>query len=275
MTTPSGPLPLVDAHDVHAFGAKAAHLAVATRAGLPVPRGVALSWPLVHATAAGDPQLLATLGAAASPLGPSLAVRSSAPDEDSQAASFAGQHLSLLNVPPPALADAVHRVWRSAGGDAALAYRRRLGMTGGARTAVVIQAMVHADVAGVLFDVNPATGAHEVVVEAAWGLGEAVVGGLVTPDLFRLSIDGTVLERRAGDKDLEVAAAPGGGTLERRVEAGRARVLSLDDGELARLHRLMLACRRVFAGSQDLEWALADGKLWLLQRRAVTRAARA
>lgn len=273
MTEQSIPVALAQAGDARAFGGKAAGLAVATRAGLPVPEGLALPWALADAVAAGEPDAIGVLHTAASPLGPSLAVRSSALGEDSEVASFAGQHLSLLNVPASALADAVGAVWRSAGAEGALAYRRRLGVTGRARVAVVIQAMVEADVAGVLFDVNPATGAEEIVIEAAWGLGEAVAGGLVTPDLFRVSIEGEVLERRPGDKDLEVVAAPGGGTLERPAAPGRARALCLDDGRLAGLHRLTVACQRVFGGSQDLEWAFAEGRPWLLQRRAVTRGA--
>lgn len=273
MTTPSTPVALAQARDARTFGGKAATLAVASGAGLPVPEGLALAWPLVDATAAGDPDAVGALDAVASSLGPSLAVRSSALDEDSQAASFAGQHLSLLNVGPSALGDAVGAVARSARSDGALAYRRRLGVTGRARTGVVIQAMIDADVAGVLFDVNPATGADELVIEAAWGLGEAVVGGLVTPDMFRLSVEGAILERRAGDKDLEVVAAPGGGTQERPAAPGRAGAMCLDDGRLARLHRLAIACREVFGGAQDIEWAFAHGGLWLLQRRAVTREA--
>lgn len=274
MTERRAPVALAEAGDVGAFGGKAAGLAVATRAGLPVPEGLALPWTLADAVAAGQPDAIGVLDAIASPLGRSFAVRSSALGEDSEATSFAGQHLTLLNVPPSGLADAVGAVLRSARGDGALAYRRRLGVTGSARTGVVIQTMVQADVAGVLFDVNPATGADEIVIEAAWGLGEAVVGGLVTPDLFRLSIEGEILERRAGDKDIEVVAAPGGGTLERPAVNGRARALCLDDGELARLHRLAMTCKGAFGASQDLEWAFAHGRLWLLQRRAVTRGAR-
>lgn len=274
MTERRAPVALAEAGDAGAFGGKAAGLAVATRAGLPVPEGLALPWTLADAVAAGQPDAIGVLDAIASPLGRSFAVRSSALGEDSEATSFAGQHLTLLNVPPSGLADAVGAVLRSARGDGALAYRRRLGVTGSARTGVVIQTMVHADVAGVLFDVNPVTGADEIVIEAAWGLGEAVVGGLVTPDLFRLSIEGEILERRAGDKDIEVVAAPGGGTLERPASNGRARALCLDDGELAGLYRLAMTCKGAFGASQDLEWAFAHGRLWLLQRRAVTRGAR-
>lgn len=275
MTSETTPVPLADAADARAFGGKAAHLAVAARAGLPVPEGVALPWPLVDAIAGGDPDAASLLAAAASPLRAPLAVRSSAVGEDSEVASFAGQHLSLLGVPASALAGAVDAVWRSVRSEPALAYRRRLGLAGKPEGGVVIQEMVDAGVAGVLFHPHPATGADEVVIEAAWGLGEAVVGGLVTPDLFRLSVDGKVLERHPGVKDLELVAVAGGGTVERPVAADRVRALCLDDGQLAELHRLATMCRGVFGGSQDLEWAFSRGRLWLLQRRAVTRGPRA
>ena len=130
-----------------------------------------------------------------------LAVRSSAVGEDSEEASFAGQHLTCLNV--RSAADgvaAVAAIWRSAHSDSALAYRRRLGLTDSPRIAVVVQQLVDADCAGVLFTRNPLDGADELVVEAAWGLGEAVVAGLVTPDRFRVARDGTVLERVAGTR---------------------------------------------------------------------------
>ncbi len=271
-TSRTDPVPLAEAGDRRAFGGKAAQLALAARAGLPVPAGVALPWLLVDAVASGDADATAALETAASPYGPTLAVRSSALDEDSHVASFAGQHLSLLNVPASRLAEAVRAVLRSGHDEPALAYRRRLGLSGTVRVGIVVQEMVDADVAGVLFHPQPVTGADEVVIEAAWGLGEAVVGGLVAPDLFRLSKDGEVLERRLGVKDLEVRAIATGGTAERPVAAERARVLCLGDGQLGELHRLAVSCKAVFGGSQDLEWAFAGDRLWLLQRRAVTTA---
>jgi pyruvate, water dikinase len=108
-------------------------------------------------------------------------------------------------------------------------------------------------------------------VEAAWGLGEAVVGGLVSPDRFRLARDGTVLERTAGLKDLAVALAPEGGTHVIPVQAERARALCLGDRQLSALARLAARCERVVGGARDLEWAFAGGGLHLLQCRAVTR----
>jgi len=257
--------------DAARFGGKAAQLATAVRAGLPVPPGVALSVDVVDALAVGDPAATWRLEAAWPSLRPPLAVRSSAVGEDSERASFAGQHLTCLNVRSATeAAAAVAEIWRSAHNPAALAYRQRLGLAPTPRVAVVVQELVEADCAGVLFTRNPVTGADEMVAEAAWGLGEAVVAGLVTPDRFRIARDGTVIERVAGDKDIAVAMAPEGGTRQVPVASHRVRALCLDDLALAALVRLASQCECVFPGARDVEWAFAGEKLYLLQCRGVT-----
>jgi pyruvate, water dikinase len=136
--------------------------------------------------------------------------------------------------------------------------------------AVVVQELVDADTAGVLFSRNPITGSDELVIEAAWGLGESVVAGLVNPDRFRLTRDGAVVERIAGFKDVAVRIDPEGGTRESEVPDRLARMLCLDDRQLAALHALTLRCDEVFGGSHDLEWAFAGERLYLLQRRTLT-----
>jgi pyruvate, water dikinase len=199
-------------------------------------------------------------------------VRSSAIGEDSRAASFAGQHLTLLNVAGgDALVAAVAEVWRSARTDAALAYRARLGITGTPAMGVVIQAMVDAECAGVLFTRNPMTGADERVIEAAWGLGEAVVSGLVEPDRYRLTRGGEVREAVVGDKDVSVRLRPDGDTAEVAVEPHLRRAPCLDPTRLALLDDLAARCEAYFDGAHDIEWAFASDRLYLLQRRPVTR----
>jgi pyruvate, water dikinase len=136
--------------------------------------------------------------------------------------------------------------------------------------AVVVQELVDADCAGVLFSRNPINGSDELVIEAAWGLGEAVVAGLVTPDRFRLRRDGAVVERIEGVKDVAVRIDPDGGTRQTEVRAEAARALCLDDAQLTALHALAQRCEEVFGGSQDLEWAFAGDRLYLLQRRTLT-----
>jgi pyruvate, water dikinase len=268
--------PLEQAIDGTRFGGKAAQLAEALRAGLPVPRGVALSVTLVDAVARDESGAAGEVERAASLLRPPLAARSSAVSEDAHDASFAGQHLTCLNLPSAAEAvAAVSEIRRSAHEGAALVYRTRLGVTEPPRAAVVLQELVDADCAGVLFTRNPLDGADELVVEAAWGLGEAVVAGLVTPDRFRVARDGTVLERVVGVKDVAVVRSSDAGTRQVGIEGERVRMPCLTDRQLAQLAQLGEGCERVFGRARDVEWAYAGGTLHLLQCRAITRAAAA
>jgi pyruvate,water dikinase len=172
--------------------------------------------------------------------------------------------------------DAIRKVHASARSAAALAYRTRMGIKGDIRIGVVVQRMVDAECAGVLFTKNPMTGADERVIEAAWGLGEVVVAGLVVPDRYRLDRSGQVLERVVGHKDLLLrprSHADGGGTEEVTVAEGRVNAACLDDARLARLHHLASLCEAGSEGAHDIEWAFTakpENEMFLLQRRAVT-----
>jgi len=136
----------------------------------------------------------------------------------------------------------------------------------------IVQVLLDPDAAGVMFTQNPVTGADERVIEASFGLGEAVVAGLVIPDTFRIDRSGEVLERTAGLKKIAVRSRPDGGTVEEAVPRERAEELCLDDGHLAALSDLADRCERVYGRARDIEWAVAGGTLYLLQCRAVTRA---
>ena len=266
-------VPLAEAREESEFGGKAVQLGAAIRARLPVPPGVALGTEVVAATAAGDPTATAVLSNLRKSIEGPLAVRSSCVGEDSAVASFAGQHQTRLNVrTAEQLTDAVAAVWRSGRSEAALAYRRKLGLGEEPRMGVVVQQLVEPEVAGVLFTRNPVTGAGERLIEAAWGLGESVVQGLVTPDIYRVSRSGEVLECTPGTKDVAVYILPEGGTQKAKVPAKFVRTLCLDDARLRELHALAMRCEKTFGGAQDLEWAFAGGTLYLLQRRAVTSA---
>jgi pyruvate,water dikinase len=198
-------------------------------------------------------------------------VRSSAVDEDGTEASFAGQHLTLLNVPSAEeLTSALREVWWSANSDSAITYRQRVGLFTRPSIAVVVQTLLDPDVAGVMFTQNPMTGADERVIEASWGLGEAVVAGLVIPDHYRLDRSGQVLERTPGRKRIAIRSVASGGTVEEEVPADRAEQLCLDDDQLEELSRLALKCEQVYGPGRDIEWAFAGGTLYLLQCRAVT-----
>lgn len=264
------PLPLAAVEDEGGYGGKAVALGTALRSGLPVPPGVALPAGLV-ADAAAEPVARAAVRAAAEEVGGPLAVRSSAVGEDGAASSFAGQHLTVLNVTDPdAAVDAVLRVAASACAPSALAYRRARGDASAPRCGVVLQRLVPAVAAGVLFSVDPVTGADELVVEASWALGEAVVEGLVIPDRFRMDRDGRLLDQAVGHKDRAVVPRPGGGTATVDVDPDRSRRACLGPGELRVLADLARRVDRVFGGPSDVEWASTGEAVVLLQRRPVT-----
>ena len=266
-------VPLLEAHDDSVFGSKAVGLGQAARAGLPLPPGIALSGPVVEAVASGHESAIEQVAALARPLGGPLAVRSSAVDEDGAEASFAGQHLTLLNVPTcDDLPDALREIWWSANSDSAITYRQRVGLFTRPSVGVVVMSLLDPETAGVMFTRNPITGADERVIEASWGLGEAVVAGLVIPDNIRLDREGNVLERTPGLKKIAIRTRPEGGTLEDPVAPDLAEALCVDDAGLADLGRLAAKCEEVYGPDRDIEWAFADGQLYLLQCRAITRA---
>jgi pyruvate,water dikinase len=263
-------LPLSEVVDPQHFGGKAVSLGTALRGGLPVPGGYAVSWRALDAAAAvaaAPPELAAFASDV-----PLLAVRSSAVDEDSAGASFAGTHRTVLGVRgPDELLAALRSVHASATEPAAMAYRRRLGLGTLARMAAVVQELVPADVAGVLFTRDPGTGASVRVIEASWGLGESVVSGLVTPDRFVLDDAGALLEFRPGEKDLAMTVSADG-VVEQGVAGAAVESACLGRRELTALHHLAQQCDAVFGDTaHDIEFAFADGAVRLLQRRPITR----
>ena len=266
---PASLTPLEDAADEAAFGGKAAQLAAALTAGLPVPGGFALDWEVVRGGTTGQLDLC-DLVSVLTP-GP-WAVRSSAVGEDSESASFAGTHLSVLGVTGAAeVVDAVRRVHGSAADPSAIAYREQHGLDSAPRMAVVLQEMVASEVAGVLFTRHPVTGARERLVEASWGLGEIVVSGQVTPDQYRIASDGTPLGCTVGEKDVALRLGPDGSVVEHQVDPRLVEARCLDDARLQALHELAEACDEVFGvPDHDIEFAFTRERLFLLQRRPIT-----
>ena len=203
-----------------------------------------------------------------------VAVRSSATAEDLAFASFAGQQDTYLNmVGADAVVDAVRRCWASLWTDRAVDYRARNGIDqGSVRLAVVIQQMVQATTAGVLFTADPVTGTrHHSVIDASPGLGEAVVSGAVNPDRFVVDqATGEILTRRIGDKRMLIRARSGGG-VERVEQLGGNGLPSLSDPQINALTDLGRQVQDHFGSPQDIEWALDDsGKVWLTQARPIT-----
>jgi pyruvate,water dikinase len=221
------------------------------------------------------PSLRALIVAAYARLGPQapVAVRSSATTEDTAGSSFAGMNASFTNVRgDDAVVAAVVRCWMSCFGERVIAYRASHHLEDEPAIAVVVQRMVDADRAGVLFTSEPTTGdPSHLVIEAAFGLGEVVVSGQVEPDTYTVSKGEPVtISARVGRKRHQIVRAPDGS--ERRValsdEEARRRVLS--DEEIGRLRAAALAIEAHYGAPQDVEWALERGALFIVQSRPIT-----
>ena len=202
-----------------------------------------------------------------------VAVRSSATAEDSAGASFAGMHSSFMNVVgDDALLDALRRCWVSLFGDRAIAYRASKGLDEEASIAVVVQRLVRSDRAGVMFTADPVTGDDGVVViEAAQGLGDVVVGGQVQPDTYVVAKDGpTIRSVSVGVQSHRLDPAPDGTVVEVAMDEseGAARVLS--DDEVLELARLGARVQEHYGEPQDTEWAIEGDTIHLVQSRPIT-----
>jgi rifampicin phosphotransferase len=203
-----------------------------------------------------------------------VAVRSSATAEDLAYASFAGQQDTYLNVIGSAqLLDAVRRCWASLWTDRAVSYRNANRIDHRSVTlAVVVQHMVDASAAGVMFTANPVTGnRNETVIDASPGLGEAVVAGAVNPDHFVVnSIDYGIVTRRLGDKRMMIISAAGGGTAHQELADPNPEAC-LDEQQLRQLVDLGQRVQEHYGAPQDTEWALDNaGQFWLTQARPIT-----
>ncbi|HLW68101.1 MAG TPA: PEP/pyruvate-binding domain-containing protein [Gemmataceae bacterium] len=256
--------------DGPAVGGKGLSLGLMTRAGLPVPPGFCIVSEVHrrHGSHAIPEELRSAIEAAYGKLGRDLvAVRSSATAEDGEATSFAGQQETILGVQgESAVIDAVQQCWSSLHSHRASAYRQKQGV-GDMAMAVVVQQLVRAEVAGVMFtrDPNDESGTR-MVIEASWGLGETVVSGKVTPDRFILEREsGKVLEQHLGEKTIQRTAS---GEAEVAPE-WRTR-FCLTDRQLAELAELGRKVEAHFGSPRDVEWAWADGRPWLLQARPIT-----
>jgi pyruvate,water dikinase len=204
---------------------------------------------------------------------PSVAVRSSAVDEDGAEASFAGQHETYLNVVGvEAVVAAIVRCWASLRSERALEYRRQRRLSvEGARLAVLVQQLVPADVSAVLFSANPVTARRDqIVINANWGLGESIVGGTVTPDTYVVNKAGLgVVSRLVGEKR-RMTVAVAGGTREVEVPRLLRGQPTLTDDEAMEMANLALALEQTMGWPVDVECAISAGRLYLLQCRPVT-----
>ena len=259
--------------------AKAAKPGQAGRAGIRVPPGFVVTTGAFGARGGSDEAMpeetAAAIASAYAELGGDVpvAVRSSATAEDQPDTSFAGQHDSFLNVRgAAAVTDAVWRCWASLGTPRAVAYQAQHGIASDTVSmAVVVQRLVPAEAAGVLFTANPVTGDHgQVVVNANWGLGESVVSGQATPDTVVIDrADGHIADYQVGGKEvMTVLDVTGTRELPTPEEQRGAAVLTA--AQAAELARTAMAVEELYGQPMDIEWARADGELFIVQARPIT-----
>ncbi|MCC6260104.1 MAG: pyruvate, water dikinase [Anaerolineales bacterium] len=299
----------VGSEDIQLVGGKGANLGRMTQAGLPVPQGFCVTtraykqflaetslWDEMEKSLANLPtreageKIRQRMETARMPESISksikdayanlnggcarVAVRSSATAEDLAEASFAGQQETYLGIyGAESLVWHVQRCWASLWTERAIAYRARNDFEHeSVSLSVVVQEMVAPDVAGVLFTVNPVTNnMDEMLVNAAYGLGESVVSGRVTPDTFRAGRKKFVtLEKVCGAKATRIDMASDNGTTESEVDESARQRLCLNEADLRRLIQLGEKVEAHYGKPQDIEWGLAGGALYLLQTRPIT-----
>ncbi|WP_191579158.1 PEP/pyruvate-binding domain-containing protein [Achromobacter insolitus] len=277
----------------HAAGGKGWQLGRMAQFGVPVPDGFVLTAQASAGRRPGQdvpPAVTRVLRQALHERGwldRPLALRSSAPQEDSASASFAGIHLSCLNVRGhDAAVQALGRIWDSLWTPQAQAYRQRLGLPidGAGGMAVVVMPMIEAQASGIAFTIDPATGRHdEMVIHANWGLGESLVNGEADGDEYRLREDylrqaWPVVSRRIGAKrHITQSAATGAGTQLTGTPAARAAQTVLTDAQAETLGDIARDAARALdysGAAYDLEWAWDGDRFWIVQARPVTASAR-
>ncbi len=200
------------------------------------------------------------------------AVRSSATAEDLPTASFAGQYDTYLNVVgEAAILGHVSRCWASLFTERAVTYRLRSGFDHREiRMAVVVQQMVFPQAAGILFTADPVTSNRKVAsVEASFGLGEAVVSGLVNTDVYKVR-EGELVAKAVATKQLAIQASAASGTLQQAIDRERQGQPALTDAQVLQLAQLGRLIEAHFGRPQDIEWCLADDHIWIVQSRPIT-----
>lgn len=201
-----------------------------------------------------------------------VAVRSSATAEDLPSASFAGQHDTYLGIwGKEAVFHHIKKCWASLWSPQAISYRMTMGFDHlEVHLAVVVQAMISAEAAGVMFTANPVTGRRdEILISAGYGLGEAVVSGLINPDTFILNREGQLKETVLGSKERKIILTKEG-TVTEEVSLPQRKSPCLGPAEFKQLVNLAYRVEECFGELQDTEWALSQGKIYLLQARPIT-----
>ncbi|MEH7504171.1 phosphoenolpyruvate synthase [Neobacillus drentensis] len=200
------------------------------------------------------------------------AIRSSATAEDLPTASFAGQQDTYLNViGEDQLLQATQKCWASLFTDRAISYRMKNGFDHrSVFLSVVVQRMVFPEVSGIMFTADPVTGHRKTTaIDASFGLGEALVSGIVSADLYQVR-SGQIVKKQIADKKVAIYALPEGGTITREVPLDIRNKQALSDEKISELARLGKKIEDHYRTEQDIEWGLADGKIFILQSRPIT-----
>lgn len=203
---------------------------------------------------------------------PYVAVRSSATAEDSSVASWAGELETYLNTTQATLLEKVKECWASLFTPRAIFYRyeKKLHRTT-VSVAVVVQAMVQSEVSGIAFTVHPVTKDYgQMVIEAGFGLGEAIVGGKITPDTYIMHKSPLrILEKHLGEQEMMMVRGKGG-TVEQSLSPAKRGQQKLTDAKLLTLAKLCQNIEQHYGKPQDIEWALVGSKFYVLQSRPIT-----
>lgn len=255
-------------------GGKAAALGVLLREGLPVPDGFVVPHGDQPAGAEAVRFLRDAVAGELGRLGdPVVAVRSSAMNEDTGDASAAGQYESVIGVRgADDVCQAIMACWESARAARVDGYWARTGgeLPHASGMAVLVQPVIEADVSGVMF--TPQQHGQPTRIEASWGLGLAVVGGTITPDAYEVAADGAI-GCAVGSKQTRIdLGRERGGVVTSAIAPDQQSARALDDATVATLVELGGRIATVLGGPQDIEWAVADGTVWILQARPITAA---
>ncbi|MCK8061059.1 MULTISPECIES: PEP/pyruvate-binding domain-containing protein [unclassified Fusibacter] len=200
-----------------------------------------------------------------------FAVRSSSPEEDLEGTSFAGMYETLLGQKREQLENAVAEAFSSCFDFRVMAYKKQNGMDlNGTSIAVIVQRQIASDVSGVGFSLNPLNNCFdEVMINASFGLGEAIVSGIVTPDTYLVdSLEDKIIEKKIGEKKIAIWLDENNGTSQ--AQNKNAEEQALDDGQIIELSRLIKKCEKYYGKPMDIEWAYENGQLYLLQSRPIT-----
>ncbi len=263
--------------DVAIAGGKGADLGEMARAGMPVPDGFVILTNAFEAFYKKDKIIsedftLEVLNQFRSLGVKEVAVRSSATVEDSLQSAWAGQFKTFLYVQESDLLEKIGECWNSFGEERVASYQKKKGITGKIEVAVIIQKIISAKVSGVVFSkdpLNPSSG--NTVIEAGFGLGEALVSGNITPDKYIVGKELSIIDKTIGKQERMIVRAKKSGTQWQRVAEDKAKAQKISDEKIQELSELVLKIEKLFGYPIDVEWAVDDkNNIYIIQARPIT-----